>query len=126
MKKNWKVLYYKTTKGDSLVEDYINSRSVNNRLKFATIIEYLEEVGINIERPLADYLKDGIYELRVKLSGDETRTLYFFCFETYIILTHTFIKRTDKVPESEIKKAKKYKEDFLNRYNIINIKDIVR
>jgi len=125
MNKKWKVIYYKTKDGESIVEEFINSRDVKNRLKLSSTIDYLEEVGINLHRSLGDYLKDGIHELRVKLSGDETRTLYFFCFETYIVLTHTFIKRTDKVPEKEINKAKEYRKDFFSRYNINNIKDLL-
>lgn len=125
MKKEWKVLYYKSKSGECPVEDFINSRSVNNQLKIAPIIDYLEEMGVNLPRPYSDYLRDGIYELRVKLSGDETRTLYFFCFETYIILTHCFLKKTQKVPESEINKALDCKKDFLNRYNQNNIKELL-
>lgn len=125
MKKTWKVIYYKTKNGESPVEEFINSRSLSNQLKIAPIIEYLEEKGVNLPRPYADYLRDGIYGLRVKLSGDETRTLYFFCFETYIVLTHSFIKSTQKVPDSEINKALKIKEDFLNRYNKTNIEELL-
>ena len=78
--KKWKVIYYNNENGDSLVEQFINNRSVNNQLKLVSIINYLEEKGVNLPRPYADYLRDGIYELRVKLSGDETRILYFFCY----------------------------------------------
>ena len=83
-------------------------------------------MGNNLPRPFADYLKEGIYELRVKLSGDETRTLYFFCFEEYIILTHCFLKKTDRIPKTEIKRALKYKDDFLRRYDKNTIKDFIR
>jgi len=57
----------------------------------------------------------GIHELRVKLSGDEIRILYFFCYQDFIVLTHAFQKTTDKVPDAEIRKAKKYRQDFLQR-----------
>ena len=125
MEKKWNVIYYKTKKGESPVEEFINSRSINNQLKIASIIDYLEEKGITLTRPYVDYLRDEIYELRIKLSGEETRTLYFFCYETYIVLTHSFVKTTQIVPESEINKALKYKFDFLNRYNKLNIKELL-
>jgi phage-related protein len=32
------------------------------------------------------------------------------------VLTHAFIKVTAKVPRAEIKKAKKYRSDFLSRF----------
>jgi len=83
----------------------------------------LNTVGIGLRRPQGDYLRDGIYELRITLSGNKIRTLYFFCYETYIILTHTFIKTTDKVPDKEINKALKYKEHFLHKYKQANIEE---
>jgi hypothetical protein len=69
MKKKWKVIYYKTNGGESSVEEFIESRSIENQIKLAAIIEYLEEKGINLPRPYSDYLTEGIYELRIKLSG---------------------------------------------------------
>ncbi|MBM2815983.1 MAG: hypothetical protein HW421_2745 [Ignavibacteria bacterium] len=125
MKKKWKVIYYKTKSGKSPVEEFINLRSLKNQLKITAIIDYLEEKGISLPRPYADYLRDGIYEFRVKLSGDETRTLYFFCYETYIVLAHSFIKTSQKVPESDINIALKIKKDFLNRYNLTNIEEFL-
>lgn len=121
MRKNYKVIYYKKQSGECPVKEFIDSRNINNQQKIAAILDLLQETGNNLPRPFADYLHDGIYELRVKLSGDETRTLYFFCFETYIVLTHSFIKTSRRVPMSEISKALKYKDDFLKRFNKINI-----
>jgi phage-related protein len=126
MKKKCKVLYYSSANGECPVKEFINSRNINNQQKITAMIDYLQEIGVNLPRPYADYLRDGFYELRVKLSGDETRTIYFFCFETYIVLTHSFIKTTQKVPDSEFNKALKYKEDFLNRYNKTNIDEVLR
>ena len=125
MRKNWDVIYYSTEEGHCPVEEFINKRSINNQLKFATLVDYLEKMGVNLPRPYADYLGDGIYELRIKLSGNETRTLYFFCYEIFIVLTHSFYKTVDKIPDKEIKKALKYKDDFLRRYNKNNIKELL-
>jgi hypothetical protein len=80
-------------------------------------IEKLEELGPNLPRPYADYLEDGIYELRIKLSGDQIRILYFFCYKEFIVLSNQFRKSTDKVPTKEIKKAKNIKDNFVKRYN---------
>jgi hypothetical protein len=115
MKRKWCVIYYEDKNGDSPVEDFIDSRKKSNQAKLFSFISLLEEQGPNLPRPYADLLKDGIHELRVKLSGDQIRVLYFFCYKDFIILTHAFIKTTDKVPISEIEKAKKYQKDFLAR-----------
>ncbi|MEK7434544.1 MAG: type II toxin-antitoxin system RelE/ParE family toxin [Cyanobacteriota bacterium] len=86
------------------------------KVKVFSWIELLEEKGALLPRPYADLLEDGIHELRIKISGSQERILYFFCYQNFIILTHNFTKNTNKVPINEIKKAKKLREDFLNRY----------
>ena len=107
MKENWKIYFYETIDGKCQVREFVLSRDKNNRQKIYSILTLLKEKGINLTRPFSDFLVDGIHELRIQLSGEATRTLYFFSYKDYIILTHTFIKRTDKVPISEIQKANK-------------------
>jgi len=113
----WKIIFYESDDGQSEVENFINSRSQSNRAKIYALLSFLEEKGPTLPRPYADFLQDGIHELRLKLSGNQVRILYFFCYKDFIILTNSFIKNTNKVPISEIKKAKKYKEIFLKRFN---------
>ena len=124
MKKEWKVIFYKDDKGECPVEEFLNTLSEKDERKVKFFVEFLEEEGINLRRPQSDYLRDGIHELRIKLSRGGTRTLYFFCFENYIILTHTFYKRTDEVPVNEINRALKCKQDILTRYNKDTIEDL--
>ena len=117
MKSKWKILYYTSEKGDCPVENFINGRSIANQAKIFNWIEQLEIKGPNLPRPYADLLDDGIHELRVKLSGEQIRVLYFFCYKEYIVLTHAFNKNTDKVPQSELVKAKKHRDDFIKRFS---------
>jgi len=84
----------------------------------------LIEKNKEFSRPYADLLEDGIHELRIKLSGDQIRILYFFCYKNIIVLTHVFPKSTDKIPKPEIKKAKKYREDFLQRFIGTQLREI--
>jgi len=77
----------------------------------------LEERGPVLPRPYADLLKGGIHELRFKLSGNQVRFLYFFCYRDLIVLTNCFIKNIKQVPEKEIKRAMKARDDFLKRYS---------
>ena len=57
------------------------------------------------------------------LSGDQVRVLYFFCYKSYIIMTHAFTKRTARVPDAQIRRAKACREDFLRRYDEIDLKE---
>jgi phage-related protein len=77
----------------------------------------LEEHGPQLPRPYADILRDGIHELRIKMSGDQSRVLYFFTYKDIIVLTHPFTKHTSKVPKEEIEKAILIRADFLRRFS---------
>jgi len=115
-KKRWKVVLYKTAEGKCPVSNFLISLSEKDFADITKGIEYLRAVGNDIRRPHGALLRDKIYELRIPILNNQTRTLYFFCYNDYIVLTNSFIKKTDKVPENEIKKAIKYREDFLERF----------
>ena len=117
MNNSWKVLYYVDGKDNIPVEAYINSLPMRQQAKILSFISLLEERGPNLPRPYADLLKNGIHELRIKVSGDQIRILYFFCYRDYIVLTNVFEKHTKAVPENEIKKAIECRENFLQRFS---------
>ena len=75
----------------------------------------LEEAGNTLREPYSKYVRDGIFELRIKVSSNITRILYFFYIDKRIILTNGFVKKTDKTPDNEIVKALSYKTDFIER-----------
>ena len=58
----------------------------------------------------------GIFELRAKVGTDISRVLYFFYYEGRIVLTHGFIKKTQRTPAGEIEKANKYIRDYIERH----------
>ena len=66
-------------------------------------IERLAEMGHELRRPEADFLRDGIYELRAALNSVQYRVLYCFHNDDAVI-THGLIKRR-KVPDKEIEIA---------------------
>ena len=73
-------------------------------------IERLAELGHDLRRPEADYLRDGIYELRVSRQGVNYRMLYFF-IKKIAVLSHGLTKE-GKVPDMEIEKAIKNRAKF--------------
>ena len=78
-------------------------------------IKILEENGPLLREPYSKPLDDGIFELRAQVGTDISRVLYFFYFGGNVILTHGFIKKTQKTPASEIERAKKYRKEYLSR-----------
>ncbi|MDR2476377.1 MAG: type II toxin-antitoxin system RelE/ParE family toxin [Treponema sp.] len=115
--KDWHVFYYSQQDGAYPVEEYIAALPKDDRSKTLAFIGLLKERGPDLPRPYADILEDGIHEPRIKLTGTQTRILYFFCYQNTIILTNVFEKHTDKVPGSEIRTAKKRRADFLARFS---------
>jgi phage-related protein len=123
MNRKWHIIYYEAETGHCPVQEFIDARKDRDQAKAFSWIAQLETQGPNLPRPYADLLEDGIHELRLKLSGDQVRILYFFCFRDFIVLTHGFVKRTQRVPQSEIDLAKQYRSDFLSRYDQQRLKE---
>jgi len=73
-------------------------------------IERLAAMGHELRRPEADYLRDGIYELRIPLHGLQYRILYFFQ-EGRAIISHGLTK-TSQVPPKDINLAVERKAMF--------------
>jgi phage-related protein len=66
-------------------------------------IERLAELGHEMRRPEADFLRDGIYELRTSYQGVNYRVLYFFYQQTAVV-SHGVTKEKE-VPKREIERA---------------------
>lgn len=63
------VLYYQDDNGAVPVLDWLTKlgrRSRKAGAKCAARIDVLAELGHELRRPMADYLRDGIYELRIR------------------------------------------------------------
>jgi len=73
-------------------------------------IERLAEVGHELRRPEADFLKDGIYELRVSYQGTHYRVLYFFHGKRAVI-SHGLVKEK-RVSPGDIELAVKRRDQF--------------
>jgi phage-related protein len=123
MAMNWRVIYYEMQDGQCPVQEFIDSRSHRDQAKVLSWIAQLEEHGPTLPRPYADLLDEGVHELRVSLSGDPIRVLYFFCYRHYIVLTHTFAKNTQKVPRGQITRALRAQRDFLIRFDEETLKE---
>ncbi len=85
------------------------------RAKVLGELNILEEYGNQLREPYSKHLDDGIFEIRCKVGSDISRVLYFFYYGKRIILTNGFVKKTQGTPKQEIKLAKLYRKDFLER-----------
>ena len=59
-----------------------------------------------VSKPLVGSLGEGLYEVRTSIDGSIYRV--FFCIEgSTMVLPHAFMKKTQKIPNSELEIARK-------------------
>ncbi|MEI8372205.1 MAG: type II toxin-antitoxin system RelE/ParE family toxin [Planctomycetota bacterium] len=80
--------------------DWLDKQDRKVQDKFLVKIERLEECGHELRRPEADYLRDGVYELRVRHRSVNYRMLYFFHDQSAVV-SHGLTKE-DVVPDRDI------------------------
>lgn len=91
--------------------DWLRSVPKKPRAKCIAALTRLEELGHELRRPEADYLRDDIYELRVRFQSVNYRVLYFFHGRTVAVVSHGCTKERE-VPKREIDDAVKRKNRF--------------
>ena len=75
------VVFYQEDADDVPVLDWLKELRRSDQRAYETCvaaIERLVEFGHELRRPLADFLRDGIYDLRVRKGRVNYRILYFF------------------------------------------------
>lgn len=115
MDPRWHILFCDGEMSVCPVTDFIGACPPKHQVKIMRFLALLEEMGPTLPRPYADLLHDGIHELRLKLSGEQVRLLYFFCFRKFIVLYHAFVKTTSRVPEQTVRKVLDYRDALLAR-----------
>jgi len=108
------VAFYRDAEGQAPVVNWLRELLKTNEKAWAHCrarIELLAQFGHELRRPAADYLRDGIYELRAKQGHVQYRILYFFHQRQIAILAHSLTKE-DTVPSVEIERAIKQKKLF--------------
>ena len=100
------IVIYKDKDGSVPFIDWLNNVSRQDPripAKIKATLQILNEHGFRLRRPVADYLRDDIYELRIHFGRVNYRIFYSF-YDNKIVLLNACVKEA-KVPESEINKA---------------------
>ena len=109
-----KVIFFQESNGAIPVLDWLDNQQDRVIAKCKVKIDRLKELGNEIRRPEAAYLKKGIYELRIQFQGIQYRLLYFFYKQTAVVLSQGFIKKGSKVPQKQLELASKRRVLFEN------------
>lgn len=105
------VLIYCEETGQAPLLAWLDALPVKVQNKCTVKIERLRELGHELRRPEADYLRDGIYELRASFQSVNYRILYFFHGKTTAVLSHGLTKE-QLVPPKDIDHALERKRKF--------------
>ena len=111
----FRVIFYDLPDGTKPIKQFLTELDTKMRAKMLRAISRLEFAGNDLREPDSKHLSDGIFELRAKVGTDISRVMYFFMVGKRAILTHGFVKKTDKTPASEIDRAKRYRDEYLSR-----------
>jgi len=98
----WHITFYSPK-----VESEILSFPKGILANFLHIAEMMEELGPALGMPYTRSIGDGLFEIRAK--GKEGISRSFFCLATgkEIIILHSYIKKSQKIPKKELKIARK-------------------
>lgn len=101
------VVFYQDKPGDSPVVNWLRELNATQPKAFdkcLAAMARLSLLGHELRRPEADYLRDGIYELRIRRGSVNYRLLYFFHGRTFSVVAHGMTKET-AVPAIDIQLA---------------------
>ena len=113
------IIFYKNAKGKEPVLEYMQELSENSskdsRIKLNRINDYIQALSVYGTEQLSEnyvkHLEGDIWELRPL----RDRILFAGVVDGKYVLLHQFMKKTQKTPVKEIKKAKKELKDFKER-----------
>jgi phage-related protein len=89
------IAFFVDDRGCEPVRDYLRRLPLRERIKAYSYLNQLFVSGHRLHRPVADYLCEGIYELR----PGAHRFLYFFYERGYAVFVHALRKKLMRYPE---------------------------
>ncbi len=109
----FQVEFYFTEAGKILAREYLDSASMEVRVKLATLVKYIAENGklFDITKYRQVDAKEKMYEF--KPAGH--RFFSFFYKGGKIIITNAYMKKSQKVSKKDLEKAIAMKKDYIAR-----------
>ena len=107
-----RLLLYKEADGSIPVKQWLEELQRTDRRGFAKCVERIRRLaalGHELRRPHADFLRDGVYELRARRGTVNYRVLYFFRGKGIAVLAHGLTKK-GKVPKADIDRVVRRKK----------------
>lgn len=110
------IIFYRTADGKCPVQEFLDSLPGKASQKATWVLSLIEDLDIV---PSSYFKKmtstEEIWECRIQLGSNAYRIFSFFDGNSVVVLTHGFIKKTQKTPQREIERAEAYRRDYLQR-----------
>lgn len=97
------VVFFQDENGSVPVLEWLESLPERVQDKVMVRLERLSQLGHELRRPEADFLRDKIYELRIRRGKGHYRVLYFFS-GSVAVLVYGLVKER-QVPPADIDRA---------------------
>jgi phage-related protein len=81
---------------------------------FLHVLNLVEEFGPSIGRPHTAPLGQGLFEIRAKGREGISRSLFCALKGQEIVILHSFIKKTQKIPKNHLGKARKRMKEVMS------------
>jgi phage-related protein len=111
-----RIIFYRDEQGDAPVLQWLEELEQSDLKGMLNCVNRIQQLAVNgyeLRRPLADFLRDGIYELRAKHRRVQYRILYFFEGQNVAIVAHAIVKKGEAVPDVEINRAIERRQLFV-------------
>lgn len=82
--------------------------------RFLSLADRMEVNGPHLGEPHRKALGDGLLELRLKGAEGIARVMYCTLVGRRIVMLHSFIKKTDKIPAADMALARKRLKEIKN------------
>ena len=106
------IVLFRDDDGSAPFLDWFDRLPEKAKVQCRARLGLLTEQGHDLRRPAADYLRDGIYELRAKAGRVQYWMLYFFHGRQAVVISHGITKQEAAVPPTEIERARRRKQAF--------------
>ena len=97
-----RIIYYHTERGDSPVQDFIDSLSVKEQAKCLAYIAVLRDSSLPLPASIAKKVEGKLWELRPEFGGTEFRLFYFLFSEDAVVFVHALKKKTQQIKRGDI------------------------
>lgn len=110
------IKFYEDRAGRVPVIEFLDSLDLKMRQKMLRAIQALQDIGMLFEFRYQSHWTMAYFEHRDKTETNISHMIYFFFIGDRAVLTHGFIKKTEKTPLQEKERAKKIREDYIERF----------